>query len=415
MEDYLRKHVRYNFIVNVFDGGFFGLGLGFASFVTVLPLFVSHMTDSALLIGLIPAIRGTGWQLPQLFVADRVARANRYKPMVILLTLLERIPFLGFAFVALFLPALGTTTALVLTFALLVVQGLGGGVTSPAWQSMIARVIPPTRRGTFFGAQGAASSLLSSVGAVGAGILLERIGLPVNFAACFFITVGAMIVSWFFLAQTREPTIPSPQAEMQASDFRAGLMEILRRDANYRWFLFARMLFQFAMMSFAFYTVYVVSQLHLDDLGAGLMTSVFMGAQIIANPVMGWIGDRVSHRLVMEVGGLAAIVSALLAWWAPSANWFYLVFICAGIANVAAWTITMAMTIDFAPQPSDRPVYVGLANTLVAPSVILAPLFGGWLADTAGYSATFFAAAVGGIITTLMLHLLLRDPPRATG
>ena len=34
------------------------MGIGFGSFVAVLPLFVSHMTDSALLIGLVPAIHG---------------------------------------------------------------------------------------------------------------------------------------------------------------------------------------------------------------------------------------------------------------------------------------------------------------------------------------------------------------------
>lgn len=414
MEIYLRKALRYNFVVNVLDGGFFGLGLGFASFVTILPLFVSHMTDSALLIGLIPAIRGTGWQLPQVFVADRVTRASRYKPMVISMTLIERFPFLGLALVALALPMLGRPAALGMTFALLIIQGLGGGFTSPAWQSMIARVIPPDRRGTFFGIQGAASSLFSSIGAVGAGILLEQIRLPLNFAVCFFITAGAMVVSWFFLAHTREPAIPVSHSETRAVDFRDGLVAILRRDANFRWFLVARMLFQLATMGVAFYTVYAVRYLNLDELEAGLMTSVFMGAQIIANPVMGWIGDRGSHRLVMEVGALAAIASALSAWWAPSANWFYLVFVFAGIANVALWTIALTLTLDFAPQPLDRPVYVGLANTLLAPSVILAPLFGGWLADAAGYSVTFLAAAIGGIAATLVLHLLMHDPRRAT-
>ena len=143
-----------------------------------------------------------------------------------------------------------------------------------------------------------------------------------------------------------------------------------------------------------------------------LMTSVFMGAQIVANPVMGWLGDRTSHRLLLQVGALAAIASALLAAWAPSADWFFLIFILAGIATVAAWTITITMTIDFAPDPSKRPVYVGLSNTLVAPAAILAPLFGGWLADAAGYSAAFVTSAIGGLVAWLVLRALVRDPKR---
>lgn len=47
----ISRNLRYNFIVNLLDGGFFGFAMGFASFVTVIPLFVSTMTASAILIG----------------------------------------------------------------------------------------------------------------------------------------------------------------------------------------------------------------------------------------------------------------------------------------------------------------------------------------------------------------------------
>ena len=77
------RNLRHNFIVNTLDGGFFGLGVGFASFVTIIPLFVSQMTDSAILIGLIPAIHAMGWQLPQLLTVEHVTRLSRYKPMVV--------------------------------------------------------------------------------------------------------------------------------------------------------------------------------------------------------------------------------------------------------------------------------------------------------------------------------------------
>jgi len=65
VEAYLQKHLRFNFTVGMFDGGFFGLGVGFASFAAIIPLFVSQLTHSALLIGLVPAIHNVCWQLPQ--------------------------------------------------------------------------------------------------------------------------------------------------------------------------------------------------------------------------------------------------------------------------------------------------------------------------------------------------------------
>ena len=78
LEESVRKHLRFNLGVNLADGAFFGLGWGFGSIGTIIPLFVSHMTTSALLIGLIPAIHAVGWQLPQLFMANSVARLRRY-------------------------------------------------------------------------------------------------------------------------------------------------------------------------------------------------------------------------------------------------------------------------------------------------------------------------------------------------
>jgi len=68
-EAFVRKHLRFNFLIGLLDGGAFGLGLGFASFTAIIPLFVHHLTDSALLIGLVPAIHNMGWQLPQLLTA----------------------------------------------------------------------------------------------------------------------------------------------------------------------------------------------------------------------------------------------------------------------------------------------------------------------------------------------------------
>jgi hypothetical protein len=110
------RDLRFNFTVNVLDGGFFGAALGFASFITIIPLFVSNLTDSAIIIGLIPAIHAVGWELPQLFTAPSVSRLHRFKPMAVLMSLNERIPFLGLAIVAWFSPQIGIKWSLILRF-----------------------------------------------------------------------------------------------------------------------------------------------------------------------------------------------------------------------------------------------------------------------------------------------------------
>ena len=127
IEAYVRRNLRFNFIVGLLDGGTFGLGMGFGSFAAIIPLFVHHLTDSALLIGLVPAIHNMGWQLPQLLTAGWIARLSRYKPLTLALTIHERLPFLGLAIIALLLPGSNKTIALILTFVMLVWQGFGAG------------------------------------------------------------------------------------------------------------------------------------------------------------------------------------------------------------------------------------------------------------------------------------------------
>lgn len=405
------KHYPFNFIVNVIDGGFFGMGLGFASFSTVLPLFVSNLTHSAILIGLIPAIHIMGWQLPQLFTAHWVGQQKRYKPMVMIFTIQERLPFLGLAAIAWFIPHIGPMLALFLTFSLLIWQGFGGGFTATAWQCMIGKIIPGDRWGLFFGFQSAAGNLLSGVGAVIAGQVLQINTPTTGFTLCFLLACIAFTISYIAISLTREQSTPPVTLTNERGMFWQNLRSIMRHDANFRWFVFVRMLAQLGTVGFAFYTVYVVRYYGVNEATAGILTGVLMVVQTLFNPIMGWLGDRWSHKGVMAVGMLAAAVSAGVALWAPSVGWFYPAYALAGIAQVVVWTIAMAMTLEFGEE-HEKPSYIGLANTLIAPTAFIIPLLGGWLADFAGYRATFLATSLGAVATVIVLSIFMRDKPK---
>lgn len=406
-----RHTLRHNVLVNLVDGGFFGFAMGFASFSTIIPLFVSQLTDSPLLIGLIPAIHSMGWQLPQLFNARQVSRQKHFLGLVLRMTIHERLPFLGLAIVAWLTPLIGPSTALILIFSLLVWQGLGGGFAAYPWQSMIGKIFSSEYRGTFLGGQSAAANLMASLSAILAGLILQRLASPVDFTLTFLLCSLSMAVSWFFLSQTREDEHEVSET-VSPGNFWSALPQILRQDRNLRWFLLVRMLSQLAVIGTAFYTVYAVNKLGMDELTVGILTSVLLGVQIVANPIMGWLGDHWSHRGIMATGIFASILSALLAWWAPSAAWFFPVMVLTGIANVGIWTIAIAMIQQFGRE-EQRPIYIGLSNTLIAPFTILAPFLGGWLAELNGYTSAFSASAVFGMITLIILVFIVKEPAKA--
>ena len=253
---------------------------------------------------------------------------------------------------------------------------------------MISKIIPPETRGTFFGLQSGVANLFISGSAITAGYILSSLDYSINFAVCFFLAAFFFALSYVALAQTRELEDAEKIIPEEKTHFWDDSKKILRKDINFDWFLSVRFLSQFATMGFSFYIIYALREFNMDALTAGFLTATLTIAQTIANIGMGRIGDRTGHRAMLIFGAFAALLSAILAWNATSISWFYPIFILTGIANVSIWTIGMAMTVDFGVEV-ERPLYIGLSQTLIAPATILAPLLGGWIVDTAGFIPTF--------------------------
>jgi MFS family permease len=147
----------------------------------------------------------------------------------------------------------------------------------------------------------------------------------------------------------------------------------------------------------------------MDAVTAGYLTATLTVAQTLANIGMGWLGDRLGHRNMLIIGAVSALLSSLAAWGAAPIVWFYPAFALAGVTYVSIWTIGMAMTVEFG-TPADRPVYIGMSQTLNAPATLLAPLIGGWIADTAGFIPTFSISAASAVVMIGILVLRVREP-----
>jgi len=404
--------VLFNTVVNIMDGAFFGSAIGFASFITIIPLFVSQLTDSPILIGLIPAIHSVGWQLPQLLTAGRVRRLTRYKPMVLAMTIHERLPFAALALLAWLLPGLERTTALLLVFVLLIWQGLGGGWTATVWQSMIAKIIPISWRGGFFGAQSSAANLLGSVTAVVAGQILERYESPFDFTLCFILAGASLGLSFVFLASTREQEHTPALSEGSQTRVRDDVRRILSTDSVFLRFLLVRMIFQLGMAAFSFYAVFAVGELGASAGLVGWLTGVLIFGQVIVNPLLGTLGDRKGHRLVLLLGALAGFLSCALAGWLTSIPAWFAIFMLAGIASVVGWTTTMVISLGFGTA-AEQATYIGMSNTLIAPVTLVAPFLAGWCINAFGYTMMFRASTLVFLAAAVLSLSMLRLQPAA--
>ena len=402
------RNYRWNFTVNLLDGASFWFGLSFASSSTIGPLFISKLTDSTVAIGLLAVVAQGGWFLPQLFTANAVERLARKKPVVVNLGFfLERLPMWFLIPAALLAPRSGglALTVFLVSYAM---HAVGAGVVATAWQDLIARCFPVEKRGRFLGST---TFLGTGMGALGAGLsawLLATFPFPINFAYTFAIAATGITVSWMFLALTREPVQPVRGERQSTRQFWQKVRTIISHDQNFRRFLIARILLALAAMGQGFITVAAVRRWDLPDSAVGGFTAALLLGQTMGNLIFGVLADRFGHKMSLELSGVAAMFSFVLAWLAPSPGWYNVVFFLLGLYLGAIIVSGILVVLEFS-APERRPTYVGLANTSVGVAGGLAPLLAAGLAGLS-YNLLFAISAAISLFGMILMRWWVREP-----
>ncbi|NPA90832.1 MAG: MFS transporter [Chloroflexi bacterium] len=411
MDTFIRRHLRWNLAVNIIEGAFFWIGSAFYSFQTVLPLFVSKLTDNPYALGWLATVGNSGWLLPQLFTAQWVKRTPVKRDIVIKVGFFsERLPVLVLALIAWFVVPRSPRMALWLTLFTATWLAYGSGLIAIAWQSMVAKVIPQEMRGRFLGT---ASALGMAGGALAASLvtyILNTYAFPGNFARSFALGALAGFLSWFFLSLTREPPDPVPDEEATSPLWRE-IPRVLRRDPHFTRYLIARMFIVAGNMGTGFLAVYAVERWHLSDGHAGVFNGVSMGAQFIAYLLLGTLADKRGHTLVLKIGALSTAVSFLVAAITPIPLLVYVAFAGLGTALAAYIVSGMMIVPEFAPQ-EELPLYFGLSSTLPGVISMLSPMLAATVTKLWGYRAMFALSATLAFIAALLFHTWVTDPRR---
>jgi MFS family permease len=406
----IQRNFRWNFAVNLADGALFWLGLSFAAPSTIMPLYVSHLTDSRLLIGLISAITGAGWYLPQLLMANYVERMPVKKKLVIGVGLFsERLPFIVMAASVFLFAARDPKLALGLFFLTLTWHTIGAGVVAISWQDMLAKVIPVNYRGRLLGLANALGAAAGIAGAAAAAVILARYPFPTNFAVCISLLAIFVLGSWFALSLTREPPLQSNKPAISLREYLLRLPAVLRSDRNFAAYLLSRVAAVFGRMAIGFVTVYAVQRWDLSDAQAGFYTTLLLVGEAVAYVGVGALADRRGHKVVQETSLVLSALSMAIAVLAPSPTWIYAVFAAIGALTAADVVSTIGIAMEFG-TPEERPTYLGLANTIPGLPSAVAPLLGGWIASRTNYAVLFVTALLLSAVAWAILHWLVQEP-----
>lgn len=415
-----QRHLRRNFSLGLLNGAFFNLFTALLDPSLVLSWFVSQLTTSNFLIGLIVPIQHGGWFLPQLVVSSYLQRRQRKLPFYTYMAGV-RVTIWGLMTLAVFLIE-DAAVLLVVFFILLAAYSLGSGLGGICFVDIVAKAIPPTRRGAFFGWRRFLGGLLALGGSLLVKYILdERRGLafPDNYAVLFLLSFFTLCVAVGCFILVVEPLEPVNKAKITlGKQFRRAL-DLPRRDKNYRRFLTMRLLLMAAEIATPFYIIYAKRALSVSVSMVGVYLTGATMAGFASTLLWGRISDRRGNKLLIILSSSLGLFIPLIAMSiVPLADLlpglreftsglFALVFIVSGGSKAGAMMGNMNFLLEIAPA-DDRPLYIGLTNTILG-IALLASSVGGLIVDLVGFTV-LFSLALAFYALALFLTLKLQEP-----
>jgi MFS family permease len=419
-------HLSRNFTLGVVNGGLFVFAEALMSIDTVLTWFVQQLGGSNFLIGLVGPLRDAGWFLPQLFVSHRLQREPLKMPLYRRAAVVRSVAWFVWTIAAFVL--VGNFPALLLIFFLAYgVNALASGFAGLPFMDIVAKTIPPTRRGSYFGGRLFAGGVLALIASVVVGLLLSEQNpqpFPINVGTIFVLSWLAAVGGLTAFALVKEP--PGDVRD-DGYTFAAHLqraMRLPRHNPDLRYLLIARVVILLSYVAAPFYSIYSINVLGAPAAIIGVYLGVRTIVSLAINPVWSRLSDRRGNKIVMQLATAIGVV--MLVWvvvvpgaarslnMSPSLIAYAVVpvFALMGAYETGLGIGAVNLTLEVAPA-NDRAIYIGLTNTILGVAY-LSTAVSGLIVDLVGYEGVF----VLGLILLLVAFWALwrlRDPRELLG
>lgn len=155
----------------------------------------------------------------------------------------------------------------------------------------------------------------------------------------------------------------------------------------------------------------VVAAIPMSDTQFGLLMSVFLWIYGVANPIGGFLADRLGRSRVILTSLIAWTLLTLVTPLAHTFGQLLAVRAAFGIAQACYIPAACALIADY-HQGSTRSFATGLHMTGVTLGVATSGL-GGLLAERHSFGFAFISIGLASLVYSLILIFFLRDPPRS--
>jgi len=379
LSEFALQHYKRNFILGISNGIFFNIGLAFLSGSTVLPIFMSHLTTSKVLVGLATSIENIGWHLPQLFVAAATIHYSKQLGVYTQAAILRGTAFLGIVLAIFLLGDRNHSLLLVLFFLLFTFFSVSGGLAAVAFIDIVGKTIPPNKRGTYFGMRMFFGGGLAALTGILVNKILGSYSFPTNFGVLFCFALLTVVIGLGSFALVKEPVLATPRPHKSLKENFLEAFSLFQTDATFLLLFLVRITVGAFTLAYPFYILYAQKTLNIKPEAAGLFLSFEMIGYLVSNLLWAYLSNQINNRLVLLLAAVCSALPPLVAltnWLFPLPLVLYaLVFFFLGATNSGLFVGFFNYLLEIAPEEK-RPLYVGFIHTVIFPTYFLSVLGG---------------------------------------
>ncbi len=408
-EAFVAKNLKRNFAGHFTHGTLGMTGFRLVNAPTFVPAYLHMLSHSDVLTGLGLALQQLGGTISPIAGATAIEHRKYVLPVTMVLGTLMRVQILGLALAGWFLSG---QSLLIAVIAFLFLLGLFSGWQGVAFQYLLAKVIPISRRGRLQGWRNMVGGLIAALlsyfaGRYFVGNNLWGNGYGVTFLTAFILTSLGLTAIRLLM---KEPELPTLRPRMRMIERLREFPAMLRADVGFRNFMIARTFAISGRMASPFYIIYAAHTVSMGGQTIGSLSFAYLIADTLTNLGWGHLADRSGFR--------SSFVGALVVWIAAIAllmsvhtlPLFFVAFFGLGAANSGYQMSAQNIVFEFGHR-DDMAMRLALSNTAESTMASLGPLVGGLIAATLGYE-TVFGLSIVLLAVALVLMIKLVEEPR---
>ncbi|MBN1356943.1 MFS transporter [bacterium] len=392
-----------NFRLAVWNGIIFQLTSPFLDISLILPLFLSGLTDSAVVIGLAGALMLAGGSIMQAPAASILPRmSSRMKLYLnvgwVRIFALFSLLLMVFAVYPLTRSRLGL---LVGSLICLSVLQLSTGFSSLAFLEIVRTSMPASHRGRLWGYR-------KFIGGIGILLctplvrwILARYPYPANYGVLFGIVwmLTCIAIAVFGLVRETKHRI-DPDAPGFRNHLHSTLVE-MSLEPGFGRLATAQVLISVWMMALPFYILHAKQFMRIDPRQVALLLAAQITGKILSNILWANLDDRFSSQLIYRWLPIPAVLAPVILLLIPSGSthamiWLSVAFFVMGTALTGIEIGYTNITLDLADRRASAGG-IGVMNSING-ILSLMPLAGGLCVHWLGYRWLFILTAAAGLL-----------------